>query len=59
MTLMMELKEQRREGYDEGKESAILATIRNLMETLNLTAQQAMDAMKIPVAEQARYAALL
>lgn len=43
----------------EGKESAILATIRNLMETLNLTAQQAMDAMKIPVAEQARYAALL
>ena len=46
-------------GRAEGKESAILATIRNLMETLNMTAQQAMDAMKIPVAEQARYAALL
>ena len=59
MTLMMELKQQRREGYNEGKETERLNTIRNLMATLNLTAQQAMDAMKIPVAEQARYAALL
>ena len=37
----------------------VVKSIRNLMETLHLTAQQAMDALKIPVAEQARYAALL
>lgn len=55
----MELKEQRREGYAEGKESALIATIHNLMETLNLTAQQAMDAMKIPADEQKKYAALI
>ena len=51
--------EARAEGRAEGKEATIIATIRNLMESLNLTSQQAMDAMKIPVAEQARYAALL
>ncbi|MBR1553710.1 MAG: hypothetical protein IJ631_06860 [Schwartzia sp.] len=41
----------------EGKEKTILATIRNLMETMNLTAKQAMDAMKIPASEQRKYAA--
>ena len=56
MTLMMELKQQRREGYNEGKETERLNTIRNLMATLNLTAQQAMDAMKIPISEQKKYA---
>ena len=55
MTLMMELKQQRREGYNEGKETERLNTIRNLMATLNLTAQQAMDAMKIPISEQKKY----
>ena len=63
MTLMMELKEQRREGYAEGeakgKESTLLASIRNLMETANWTAQQAMDALKIPADEQEKYAALI
>ena len=59
MTLMMELKEQRREGYDEGKESERVSSIRNLMETLNLSAQQAMDALKIPASEQEKYAALI
>ena len=59
MTLMMELKEQRREGYDEGKESERVSSIRNLMETLNLSAKQAMDALKIPASEQEKYAALI
>ena len=53
------IAEGRAEGEARGKEFAILASIRNLMETLNLTEQQAMDALKIPVAEQAKYAALL
>lgn len=49
----------RAEGRAEGKEATIIATIRNLMETLNLTSQQAMDAMKISVTEQSKYVALL
>lgn len=57
MTLMMELKQQRREGYNEGQDSERLNSIRNLMESLHLTAQQAMDALKIPPAEQSKYAA--
>lgn len=59
MTLMMELKQQRREGYAEGQDSERLNSIRNLMESLHLTAQQAMDALKIPVAEQGKYVAQL
>ena len=59
MKIQEERDEARAEGRAEGEEFAILASIRNLMETLNLTAQQAMDALKIPVAEQAKYAALL
>ena len=63
MTLMMELKQQRREGYAEGeasgKDSERLNSIRNLMESLHLSAQQAMDAVKIPAAEQDKYAAQL
>ena len=67
MTLMMELKEQRREGYNEGKadgevqgkESERVSSIRNLMETVGWTAKQAMDALKIPASEQEKYAALI
>ncbi len=47
------------EGRNEGIDLAIVKSIRNLMETVGWTAQQAMDALKIPMAEQARYAALL
>lgn len=45
----------REEGREEGKESTILFSVRSLMETLKLTAQQAMDALKIPTADQAKY----
>ena len=55
MTLMMELKEQRREGREEER----LQSIRALMETVHWTAKQAMDALKIPAAEQEKYAALV
>lgn len=57
MALMMELKQQRREEYNEGKDSAMINSIRNLMESAGWTAKQAMDALKIPVAEQKKYAA--
>ena len=35
------------------------ASIRNLMENVGWTAQQAMDALKIPASEQDKYAALI
>ena len=40
----------------KGVEQARLEDIKNLMATLNLTIQQAMDALKIPKEEQAHYA---
>ena len=57
MALMMELKQQRREEYNEGKDSAMINSSRNLMESAGWTAKQAMDALKIPVAEQKKYPA--
>lgn len=46
-------------GKAEEKKATLLENIRNLMETLNLTAQQAMDALKIPANEQEKYIALI
>ena len=46
-------------GEIKGKESAILVSIRNLMKTMNMTAQQAMDALMIPVERQSKYATLV
>lgn len=46
-------------GVKQGKEQSLLESIKNLMETLHLTAQQAMDALKIPKDDQAHYAAKL
>lgn len=41
----------------EEKNLTIVNSIRNLMETLHLTAEQAMNALKIPATEQGRYVA--
>ena len=38
-----------------GKEKMLLSNIRSLMETLKLTAEQAMDALKIPKGDQEKY----
>ena len=43
----------------EGKETAILSSIRNLMKNMKWSAQQAMEAMGIPANEQPKYAALI
>ena len=63
MTLSMELKEQKREvrkeGLQDGIAPATLASIRSLMETVHRTAKQAIDALKIPRAEQERYVSRL
>ena len=46
-------------GIEKGRESAQLSSIRSLMETLKLSSQQAMDALKIPPADRDKYAAML
>ena len=55
MTLMMELKQQRREGREEER----VNSIRKMMQKLNLTAKQAMDVLDIPVNEQEKYVSSL
>ena len=49
----------REEGRKEGREEEKLNSIRNVMETLGLTMEQAMQALKIPKSEQEKYAHLL
>ncbi len=51
--------EGRVEGRVEGRENAILASIQNLMDSMKWTAEQAMDALKLPVDDRAKYAAKL
>ena len=56
--MAVELKGVKR-GFTQGTEATTLQNIKNLMETLHLTAQQAMDALKVPKDDQAHYAAML
>ena len=44
------------QGIELGAENEKIESIRNLMETLKLTVQQAMDALKIPASDQPAYA---
>lgn len=59
MRLWEELEEARREGhsdgFSEGRESERLESIQKLMKSLNLTAEQAMDALQIPIDEREKY----
>ena len=71
MRLWEELEEARQEGhhdsFSEGRESGLeegqkvgreaerLESIQKLMKTLNLTAEQAMDALQIPIEEREKY----
>ena len=48
-----------RQGRVEGREEEKLSSIRNLMETMKLTTQQAMDALKISASDQPHYLSLL
>ena len=44
---------------DKREETTTLTNIQNLMKTLKLTAQQAMDALLIPADDQSKYLAKL
>ena len=50
------IKEGRQEGRKEGVKEALMASIRNLTETMGWSVQQAMDALKIPAEERSWYA---
>lgn len=48
-----------RKGIAQGHEEERLNSIKSLMETLNLTIDQAMQALKIPSSEREKYAQML
>ena len=52
-------EEGRKEGRKEGTEIANLNSIKNLMETLEISAEKAMDLVKIPAEEREKYIAKL
>ena len=56
--MAVELKGVNR-GLAQGREQALVQCIKNLMETLDFTAQQAMDVLKIPKEEQTYFASIL
>lgn len=47
------------ELQEEAKKETLLDNIRSLMETMNLTAQQAMNALKVPIDKQKEYVELI
>lgn len=53
------LERGRKEGIQEGIKENRLQSIKDLMETLSLTFEQAVEALKIPVNERGEYARLL
>ena len=53
------MADSKAEGREEGREETTLNSVRNLMETLKLTAEQAMDALKIPDDDRKKYIFLL
>ena len=52
-------REVRRETRQETKQETLLEAIRNLMETMKCSAEQAMTALKIPDADRGKYIARL
>ena len=53
------MEDLREESIKRGEEAALLRSIKNLMQTLGLSADKAMNALMIPTAEQAKYMAKL
>ena len=62
--LEMELREKGREeglkeGMEKGMETTLLTNIRCLIETMQLSAEQAMNALRVPPEDRARLSAQL
>ena len=43
------------EGMKEGAEKTLLESVKNLMDTMKWSAEQAMEALKVPESEQKKY----
>lgn len=54
-----DFEKQEQETRQETKQETLLEAIRNLMETLKCSADQAMTALKIPDADKGKYIAKL
>ena len=59
MRLTLRDNEMMAKGREEGREEGKILSIRNLMDTLKLSAQQAMDALKISSEEQQKYLSMI
>ena len=57
--LEMYKQDLRTEAHTEGREEGRTEDIRSLMETMKLSAKQAMDALRIPLSEQSKYITML
>ena len=56
----MEAEEKGRvEGKEEGKAEGVLAAIRNLMDSMDWSVEQAMEALRVAEPDRPRYAELL
>ncbi len=53
------LRELMKEDLEKREQETLLKTIKNLMDTMKWTAEQAMTAMKIPEADKGKYIAKL
>ena len=53
------LEQGLKQGLEQGIMQASLQNIKNLMENMNLSASQAMDALQIPAVEREKYTNLL
>ena len=58
-TLLRGREEGREEGRVEGREEGRAESVRTLMESLQFTAAQAMDALRIPEQDRSRLLSLL
>ena len=59
MTMMMRDLENKEIGREEGEQNAIVQSIKNLMKNLQVTLEQAMDALSIPSEERSMYAGMV
>ena len=52
-------EEAREEAVEQTTEQITLSHLRNLIQNMKLTAEQAMDALDVPATERSKYAALI
>ena len=53
------MKDEIQAEIDEATDKSRVTSIKSLMKKMKLTAQQAMDALSIPVSDQKRYSSML